>query len=61
MNKDLWKMVGNMLLTIIICCVANNILRHIGVEWLNAYAFAIGFLFARIYNQQQTIKGNENP
>lgn len=52
---------GKMILTIIVCGVVNNILRHIGVEWLNAYGFAIGFLFAKIYDQQQTIKSNKNP
>lgn len=55
MNKDLWKMVGNMMMTIIICCVANNILKHLGIEWLNAYSFAIGFLFAKIYDKNQII------
>lgn len=48
-------MVGNMILTIIVCCVANNILKHLGIEWLNAYGFAIGVLFAKIYDQKQTI------
>lgn len=55
MKKDLWKMVGNMMMTIIICCVANNILKHLGIEWLNAYSFAIGFLFAKIYDKNQII------
>lgn len=61
MNKDLLKIAGNMLLTVVVCCVVNNILHHLGIEWLNAYAFAIGFLYAKIYDQQQTIKSNENP
>lgn len=61
MKKDLLKMTSKMILTVVVCCIVNNILRHIGVEWLNAYGFAIGFLFAKIYDQQQIIKSNENP
>lgn len=60
MNKDLLKMVGNIILTVVVCCVVNNILKHIGIEWLNTYSLAIGFLFAKIYDQQQTIESNEN-
>lgn len=48
-------MTGNIILTVIVCCVANNLLKHIGIDWLNAYAFAIGFLFAKIYDQKQII------
>lgn len=61
MNKYLLKTTGKVILMVAVCCVVNNILRHIGIEWLNAYAFAIGFLSAKIYDQQQTIKKNENP
>lgn len=55
MNKDLLKIAGNMLLTVVVCCVVNNILHHLGIEWLNVYGIAIGVLFAKIYDQKQTI------
>lgn len=55
MNKDLLKMAGNIILTVVVCCVVNNILRRIGIEWLNAYSLAIGFLLAKIHDQKQTI------
>lgn len=61
MKKELWRAFCDGLLTAIVCAAVNNILRRIGIDWFNAYAFAIGFLFAKIYTQQQTIRSNENP
>lgn len=61
MNKDLLKILGNMILTVVVCCVVNNILHHLGFEWLNAYSFAIGALFAKIYDMKQKINNYENP
>lgn len=55
MNKNLLKMAGKLILTIIVCAVVNSVLKHLGIEWIDAYAFAIGFLFAKIYEQKQTI------
>lgn len=55
MNKDLLKMVGKMILIVVACAIVNSILKCIGVEWFNAYALAIGFLCAKIYDQKQTI------
>lgn len=52
MKKDHWKIIGNCVLTMTLCSIANSIFRHIGIGWLNAYAFAIGFLFAKIYDQK---------
>ncbi len=55
MKKGYWKIIGNCVLTMTLCSIANSIFRHIGIGWLNAYAFAIGFLFAKIYDQKTTI------
>ena len=61
MNKDLLKILGIMILTVVVCCVVNNILHHLGIESLNAYNFAIGALLAKIYDMKQKINNYENP
>lgn len=61
MKKELWRASRDGILTVIVCAVVNSILRHIGIGWFNAYAFAIGFLSAKIYDMKQKINNYENP
>lgn len=55
MKKELWRAFCDGLLTVSVCAAVNSILRHIGIDWFNAYAFAIGALFAKIYDMKQVI------
>lgn len=46
-DKDTLKSIGWLMLTCVICAVANAVLKHYGIGWLNAYPFALGFYAAR--------------
>lgn len=46
-DKDTLKSMGWLMLTCAICAVANSVLKYCGIEWLNAYPFALGFYAVR--------------
>lgn len=54
-NKDLIKMVGWSMLTVTICCIANNILEHFGIDY-DVYAIAVGYLFGSLAVKNERIK-----
>ncbi len=55
-DKYFFKMLGCCVLTVVICCVVNNVLKHHGIEWLNAYPFALGCYISRIYHYKREIE-----
>jgi hypothetical protein len=49
------KMIGWLTLTMVACCVINNIFKHINFSF-SVYPSVIGFMFAMLWDKNETIK-----
>lgn len=54
-NKDVIKMIGWGVLTVSICCIANNILKHFGINH-GVYPIVVSYLFGILAVKNERIK-----
>lgn len=61
MNTNFWKILGVGVLIVTFCCFVNNVMKHFGIFWFDAFGAAIGVLTSKVFYYKQIIKANENP